>query len=193
MRQIDAQKWLEYNYPLISQRKEPISSLSYALKDKNSLALIDNHFGEGTALNWVKAQLLDTFRICGAGEIVISYQIVTIARRIRKIYYYLSLSELTYFFEALIGGNYGTIYVGKNINPQNITEALKIFDTERANRISEIEDEEEKERRSKEKEEIKKGNTGLNGWLKYKKEKGISDTSICESIIKEINRKKFNK
>lgn len=140
--QINGEEWVLQNYPLLSNRKEPVMSLAIALQDKNSLALLDKQLGEGIALKWVKAQLLDTFRILGASESMYSLQVVVIARRIRNIYYYLSASEMTYFLEALIGGSYGTVYVGKTINPQNIMEALKKFDEERANTISEIEYEE---------------------------------------------------
>lgn len=162
-------------YPLISQRKEQIANLTEALNDKNSLVLIDKKLGEGTALKWVKAQLLDTFRILGAADIVSSIQIVVIARRIRNIYYYLTSSEIIYFLESLIGGNYGMIYVGKSINPQNIMEALKRFDTERANKLSEIEVNKAKE---------------IN---KVTKEVNIDKINeICKRIRIQINKNKFN-
>ena len=132
-------------YPLVSQRKEQVANLTEALSDENSLVLIDKKIGEGIALKWIKAQLLDAFRILGAADVINSIQIVIIARRIRNIYYYLTPSEITYFLESLIGGNYGTIYVGKTVNPQNIMEALKQFDTDRANRLSEIEVDKAKE------------------------------------------------
>lgn len=137
--QIDTTEWLNTNYPLLSNRKEPVSSLAVAVKDKTSLVLLDKRLGEGVALNWVKAQLLDTYRILGASQVVNSLQIVFMARRIRSIYYYLSPSELTYFFESVIGGMYGDIYVGKSINPQNLMNALICFDKQRANTISELE------------------------------------------------------
>ena len=130
---------MQENYPIITQRKRPIPSLSAALKDKNSLVMLDKKLGEGVALNWVKAQLLDTYRILGASKVIKSLQIVVMARRIRTIYYYLSPSELTYFFESVIGGGYGDIYVGKSINPQNLMQALLEFDTERAKMISDNE------------------------------------------------------
>jgi len=130
---------MQENYPIISQRKEPVLSLSIATKDKNSLVVIDKKLGEGVALNWVKAQLLDTYRILGASQVISSLQIVIMARRIRNIYFYLSPSELTYFFESVIGGGYGDIYVGKSINPQNLMQALRKFDTERANMLSDNE------------------------------------------------------
>ena len=76
------------------------------------------------------------------------------ARRIRNIYYYLSPSELTYFFESLIGGCYGKIYVGDTINPQNLMEALQKFDSERASKLSEIEENTNKERKKNVKADV---------------------------------------
>lgn len=163
-------------YPLISQRKEQVSSLTEALNDTLSLVLIDKKLGEGIALKWLKYQLLDAFRILGASNAINSIQVVVIARRIRNIYYYLTASEITYFLESLIGGNYGTIYVGSTINPQNIMEALKVFDTERANRLSEIEVNKAKEINNVTKEvDIDKVN------------------EICKRLRLHINKNMFNK
>lgn len=139
---INRQQLVVEKFPLLSKRKEPISSLSESAKDTTSLILIDRECGEGFSLRWIKAQLLDLFRICGAGSIITDYQVVIIARRIRKIYFYLSLSDLTYFFESFISGVYGTLYVGKTINPQNLMEALRKFDGERINYFTESQTEE---------------------------------------------------
>lgn len=119
----------------------------FALKDTNSLVDIDKKFEEGLALQWVKAELLDTFWLLGAGNSVNSNQAIFMARRIRNIYYYLSPSELTYFFESLVGGGYGKIYVGNTINPQNLMEALRKFDSERAQMLSQMETDANKERK----------------------------------------------
>lgn len=144
---ISIEEWADTYYPLISKRKKPILSLVSAIEDTNSLVEIDNKFEEGLALQWVKAQLLDTFRLLGAGNSVNSLQVVFMARRIRNIYYYLSPSELTYFFESLVGGGYGKIYVGNTINPQNLMEALQKFDSERAQMLSQMETDANKERK----------------------------------------------
>ena len=144
---ISIEEWADTYYPLISKRKKPIPSLVSALKDTNSLVDIDKKFEEGLSLQWVKAELLDTFWLLGAGNSVNSNQAVFMARRIRNIYYYLSPSELTYFFESLIGGGYGKIYVGNTINPQNLMEALQKFDTERAQILSQMESDANKERK----------------------------------------------
>lgn len=141
--QIEGEQLLAKKFPLLSKRKEPISSLSEATKDMNSLIRIDRSLGNGVSLKWIKAQLLDLFRICGAGSVVSDYQIVIIARRIRKVYFYFSLSELTYFFESFIGGCYGTLFVGKTINPQNLMIALRNFDNARTNYFTESQQEQE--------------------------------------------------
>lgn len=169
--QINIKEWLDTYYPLISKRKEPIFSLSSALKDTNSLASIDKKYEDGLALKWVKAQLLDTFRLLGADKSISSIQIVFMARRIRNIYYYLSPSELTYFFESLIGGGYGKIYVGNTINPQNLMEALQKFDSERASKLSEIEENANKARKKNDKTDIN---------IVY---------TICNKIRKELAKK----
>ena len=140
----DDEQLIVKKFPLLSKRKEPIPSLSEAVKDMNSVICIDRSFGDGVSLKWIKAQLLDLFRICGAGSVVSDYQIVIIARRIRKVYFYLSLSELTYFFESFIGGCYGTLFVGKTINPQNLMIALRNFDNDRTNFFTESQQEQEK-------------------------------------------------
>lgn len=142
--QTEGERFVAKNFPLLSKRKEPISSLSEATKDTNTLLCIDRSLGNGISLKWIKMQLLDLFRICGAGSVVSDYQIVIIARRIRKVYFYLSLSELTYFFESFIGGCYGTLFVGKTINPQNLMIALRNFDNDRTNFFTESQQEQEK-------------------------------------------------
>ena len=168
---INFEEWVENNYPLISKRKEPVPSLTSALKDTNTLASLDNDYGEGVALKWVKAQLLDAFRLLGAGSSVNSLQIVFMARRIRSIYYYLSPSELTYFLESLVGGGYGKIYVGNTINPQNLMEALMKFDSERATKLSQIAEETNEERKKNVKADINAVN------------------AICNKIRKELTVK----
>ena len=169
--QINIEEWIDTYYPLISERKKPILSLLSALKDTNSLASIDKKYEDGLALKWVKAQLLDTFRLLGADKSISSIQVVFMARRIRNIYYYLSPSELTYFFESLIGGGYGKIYVGDTINPQNLMEALQKFDSERASKLSEIEENTNKARKENDKTDIDIVNT------------------VCKRICKELTKK----
>lgn len=190
--QINIGEWIDTYYPLISKRKEPILSLSSALKDTNSLASIDKKYEDGLALKWIKAQLLDTFRLLGADKSISSIQIVFMARRIRNIYYYLSPSELTYFFESLIGGGYGKIYVGDTINPQNLMEALQKFDSERASKLSEIEENINKARKKNDKTDIDIVNTVCNRICKELAKKLIGSRAGGEYIPFNVNNNNNN-
>lgn len=167
---------MNINYPLISKRKEPINSHAFALNDRNTLVAIDRDIYKGCALDWVKAQLLDTFRLLGASNSVSSIQVVFLSRRIRNIYFYLSLSELTYFFESLIGGGYGKVYVGNTINPQNIMGALRKFDEERTSLVTCEEKEKQSEYRKNQKPLVD---------MKFINE-------VCKRVEKEIKKNKFN-
>lgn len=150
----------------------PILSLDDALHDSNSMAAIDAEWGQGVSLNWVKGQLLDVFRLCGATDQFASIQVVVMARRIRCTYFYLSLSELTYFFESFVAGAYGTLYVGKSVNTQNVMAALRNFDIERANRLTEI--------AISEKHEIEDEKVASPSFAK----------EVCDRILKKITKSK---
>lgn len=190
--QINIEEWIDTYYPLISKRKEPILSLSSALKDTNSLASIDKKYEDGLALKWVKTQLLDTFRLLGADKSISSIQVVFMARRIRNIYYYLSPSELTYFLESLIGGGYGKIYVGDTINPQNLMEALLKFDSERASKLSEIEENTNKARKKNDKTDIDIVNTVCNRICKELAKKLVGSRAGGEYIPFNVNNNNNN-
>lgn len=151
----------------------PILSLDDALHDSNSMAAIDAECGQGVSLDWVKGQLLDVFRLCGAIDQIASIQVVVMARRIRRMYFYLSLSELTYFFESFVAGAYGTLYVGKSVNTQNVMAALRNFDVERANKLTEI--------AMSEKHEIEESKVASPSFAK----------EVCDRILKKFSKVKI--
>lgn len=57
--------------------------------------------------------------VIGAIDATTPYQFKAMAQRIRQEYYHLTPSELTRFFYEFSMGEYGEIYVGKTVNPQN--------------------------------------------------------------------------
>lgn len=159
-------------YPPVSKRKETFLSLYDAAKE-NSLALsvVDKTMGNGVALRWVKIQLIEVLSFFGAFENCSEFQIVTLARHIRNKYYYLTLAELSYFFEAFEDGTYGTFYVGKSVNPQNIMEAIKKFEDDvilQRERVYNEKLNKERERQNKiDKEKEKQGLIGIQAWYRY--------------------------
>lgn len=181
-------------YPQLSKRKKPIVTLYDAVKEsKQSLVLVDKSIGENVSLQWLKVQLIELLSFMGAFEQASEYQIVTLARHIRHKFFYLTFAELTYFFEAFADGSYGTMYVGKHINPQNIMEALAKYENDVLQERGRIEDEEKNQRLSeelkKEKEKKEKGITGYAAWLRYCKNSNRPNTDLPSFKSKNINQK----
>lgn len=181
-------------YPIISQRKEAVSSLTDAIKIWGlSLSAIDANSNSQVTNLWLRTQLVDVLRFCGAYDVASKMQVVIIARQIRSKYFYLTPAELTFFFESFIGGTYGTLYVGKSFNPQVIMQAIRIFAGEVINKRAEIEDEYYIKRLQEEQKLIKEGKTGINAWLKYCEENGIDNQPLpMQQYLKESRKHEFN-
>ena len=115
-------------YPTLRKRSEMINSAYDAVKEGGmSLVQIDNHFSKGASEWWIKVMLIDLLTFLGAMESVTPFQVKGIASRIRQEYYHLTPSELTYFFYSFSMGDYGKMYSGRSVNPQDILIALKEY------------------------------------------------------------------
>lgn len=115
-------------YPTLRKRNELITSAYDAVKQGGmSLVQIDNHFSKGASEWWIKVMLIDLLTFLGAMDSVTPFQVKGIASRIRQEYYHLTPSELTYFFYSFSMGDYGKMYSGRSVNPQDILIALKEY------------------------------------------------------------------
>ena len=115
-------------YPTLRKRDELINSAYDAVKKGGmSLVQIDNHFAKGASEWWIKVMLIDLLTFLGAMDSVTSYQVKGIAARIRQEYYHLTPSELTHFFYSFSMGDYGKLYAGRTVNPQDILIGLKEY------------------------------------------------------------------
>ena len=115
-------------YPTLRKRGELISTAYDAVKKGGmSLVQIDNHFSKGASEWWIKVMLIDLLTFLGAMESVTSFQVKGIASRIRQEYYHLTPSELTHFFYSFSMGEYGKLYAGRTVNPQDILIGLKEY------------------------------------------------------------------
>lgn len=180
-------------YPQLSKRKEPILSVYDAVREPVlTLVETDNTIGGNVSLQWIKIQLIELLSYLGAFNQATEYQITTLARHIRKKFFYLTFAELTYFFEAFADGGYGTMYVGKSINPQNIMEALAKYEDDVLMERGRVEDErknlELSEQLKVEREKKEKGITGYTAWLRYCKATGRADTRLPGFKCKNISR-----
>lgn len=115
-------------YPTLRNRSEMITSAYEAVKQGGmSLVQIDNHFSKGASEWWIKVMLIELLTFLGAMDSVTPFQVKGIASRIRQEYYHLTPSELTYFFYSFSMGDYGKLYAGRTVNPQDILIGLKEY------------------------------------------------------------------
>lgn len=127
-------------YPTLRNRDRLITTAYDAVRNGGmSLVQIDNHFGDGASEWWIKVMLVDLLTFLGAMETISPFQVKGIAARIRQNYYSLTPSELTYFFYTFSMGDYGKLYSGSKINPQDILTGLRICSNELSEQRTRIE------------------------------------------------------
>lgn len=182
-------------YPVLEKKTKPFTSFADAHEDEiNSLVSLDKKFGDNATQQWIKLQLLEVFTYLGALDSVLTPQVVFLSRQIRSLYYYLTPNELTYFFEQFIAGRYGSIYVGKNINPQVLMIALKTFENEAISYRMSLTSEEEKQRIESENRAIAQGKTGLAAWRCYCAKNGITNQELpLQGAIDYLRKKRLMK
>lgn len=160
-------------YPTLRKREELITTARRAVREGGmSFAQIDNYFSKGASEWWIKVMLIDTLSFLGAMENITSFQVKGLASRIRQEYYFMTPSELTYFFYSFSMGDFGEMYTGKNINPQRLLIALKSCNSTLQEKR--IDHEKEKARIKKEKEEEQDRREAVD-FEQYKKLKGLPD------------------
>lgn len=168
-------------YPTIQNRTHFFVSVYDAVSSGGkSLAQIDGDLGIGASEFWLKTMITEMFTFLGAIEAITAYQIKAIVARIRQRYYYLTPAELTHFFYLFPFGDYGTLYKGETINPQNVLEGLGQYNKEVLEKREILEREQEKVRRQKQKEEDRKGAVS---WEQFCKMKGRDPSENQLSIV----------
>lgn len=147
-------------------------------EDFPSLSRVNKLYGEGTAEQWLTYQIGQLNLFCGAQNMS-KQQLAYLCSYIVGDYYYLSVTQLVYFFHQIKMGRYGSFY-GK-VDPQKITDALRSFIQERNDILANIENEE----RKKEEEEDMKRSKPMPEW--FAKKHGLTKDDSLSNIL--INHK----
>lgn len=159
--------------PTIKDKKgylRPKNITDAVSRNQKTMLQVQKDGGLKNLVGWVKGRLIELFTYLGCFETVSEYQVQTLATRICTKYIHMTPSELDYFFVAFENGEYGKLYNGRNINPQEIMIGLSSYE------VKLQEAREEKEARTKavciakQKEESKKNAVT---WEEYCKMKGI--------------------
>ena len=170
-------------FPAPAKRKDYIRSVYDAVsREGMSLKSIDAYFGEGASLTWLKLMLTDLLKYLGAFDITTVSQIKGTAERMRLLCANMTPSELTYFFMSFSVGDYGKLYAGRSVNPQDILIGLKEFKANVFEQRAIYEDAKQQRKREEEYEQYKKDSIGYDEW---KKLRGIEE-GVLEKIKKHF-------
>lgn len=177
-------------FPAPAKRKDYIRSVYDAVsREGMSLKSIDAYFGEGASLTWLKLMLTDLLKYLGAFDITTVSQIKGTAGRMRLLCANMTPSELTYFFMSFSVGDYGKLYAGRSVNPQDILIRLKEFKANVFEQRAIYEDAKQQRKREEEYEQYKKDSIGYDEW---KKLRGIEE-GVLEKIKKHFEENKNEK
>jgi len=177
-------------FPAPAKRKDYIRSVYDAVsREGMSLNSIDAYFGEGASLTWLKLMLTDLLKYLGAFDITTVSQIKGTAGRMRLLCANMTPSELTYFFMSFSVGDYGKLYAGRSVNPQDILIGLKGFKANVFEQRAIYEDAKQQRKREEEYEQYKKDSIGYDEW---KKLRGIEE-GVFEKIQKHFEGNKNEK
>ena len=148
-------------FPAPAKRKDYIRSVYDAVsREGMSLNSIDAYFGEGASVTWLKLMLTDLLKYLGAFDITTVSQIKGTAGRMRLLCANMTPSELTYFFMSFSVGDYGKLYAGRSVNPQDILIGLKGFKANVFEQRAIYEDAKQQRKREEEYEQYKKDSIG---------------------------------
>ncbi len=174
-------------FPAPAKRKDYIRSVYDAVsREGMSLNSIDEYFGEGASVTWLKLMLTDLLKYLGAFDIATVGQIKGTAGRMRLLCANMTPSELTYFFMSFSVGDYGKLYAGRSVNPQDILIGLKEFRSKVFEQRAIYEEAKQQRKREEEYEQYKKDSIGYDEW---KKLRGIEE-GVFEKIKKHFERNK---
>lgn len=153
-RQSSLQQKQPVSLELAAVRKSPPVSLSDAVsRSEKALSSYLSEQQDKAVSLWIKECLIRTLTYLGAFDIVTEYQIEKLARRIQDRSYFMTTAELSYFFTAFEDGQYGKLYAGRSVNPQDIMQGLLQYQNSLLEARGDIE---KKRRLEKEKEEHRK-------------------------------------
>lgn len=177
-------------YPTLQKRKDFIASLYDAVsREGNSIAGVDSVYGYGASEWWIKVMLIELFTFVGAMDSVTTFQVKALASRIRKTYHYITPDELTYFFYAFSLGDYGRMYSGRTVNPQDVLIALKEFSEQLFESRLEYEKKKAEEKQEKEREDSRRNAVSFDQWKKIRN-LGDDYQNPLLRAVSEINKHK---
>lgn len=173
----------------------PPTSLNDAVNRKQDFISVIRKQKSKELLKWIKGRLIQVLTYLGIFGKVSDYQVLTLAQRICDKYYYLTPTELDYFFIAFTNGEYRKLYGSDTFNPQDIMKSLIDYENDLLVARGVAEQKRQDEEEARKKEEEKKRPHGWEAWKLYCKKNGFNpDTHTIHSVkLHNINEELYPK
>lgn len=168
----------------------PYSFSEAVSKNRQTILTIQKKGGLKNLVGWVKGRLIELFTYLGAFETVTEFQVQMLATRICAKYFWITPGELDYFFLCFQNGEYGKLYNGKTINPQDIMQGLILYEKDLLEARGRAEEQRMAAEEARRKAEEAKKPHGLAGWKKYCEDKGLDPNThqpASFNLIKDMN------
>lgn len=180
--------------PTIHDRQGYVRPCSFSeaiTKNRQTILTIRKRGGLQNLVGWVKGRLVELFTYLGAFDTVTEFQVQMLATRICAKYFYVTPAELDYFFLCFQNGEYGKLYNGKTINPQDIMQGLILYEKDLLEARGIVEEQRMKQEQAKRAAEERTRPHGVAAWRQYCQSSGLDpDTHRPANIgmIKDMNK-----
>lgn len=173
-------------------RKNPPMSLAEAVEKSGKALSVYSKEGQGNVvLLFIKERLIKTLGYLGAFDVATEYQIEKLAKRIQEKVYYFSMQELDYFFTAFEDGQYGKLYAGRSVNPQDIIQGLLQYKEALLDTRGDVENKRRLEEEAKEHLRIKQNAVSYEEYLRMKgKTPAPGESDLLQKLKDRINKNK---
>lgn len=192
--QIRQQGSLAQNRP--SKYRSPISIEDAVSRKQDAISIIRKDKDKLKGLiTWVKGRLIEVFTYLGAFDKVTEYQVFMLAQRICNKFFYLTPTELDFFFISFVNGEYRKLYNYNSVNPQDIMMSLIDFEKDLLIARGEAEKKRLAEELARQKAEDAKRPHGLEAWNLYCKKCGLDPASHKLEAVKfhDVNEELYPK
>lgn len=160
-------------------------------KNSPTILTVKKQGGFRNLIGWIKGRLIELFTYLGAFDNVTEWQVQMLATRICAKYFWVTPPELDYFFLCFQNGEYGKLYNGKTINPQDIMQGLILYEKDLLDARALVEERRMRRERAKQAAEDAKRPHGLEAWRLYCEAKGLDPSAhrlASFTLVKDMNK-----
>lgn len=170
----------------------PVSLTDAVSRRQDAISVIRQQRLEDV-LTWLKGKLIEVFSYLGSFEKISEYQVKTLAQRICDKFYYMTPSELEFFFIAFTNGEYRKLFSGSSVNPQDLMMSLIEYEKDLLSARGIAEEKRKAEEEARKRAEEMKRPHGLKAWENYCRKNGLDPQKHTIAAVKlhDVNKELY--